>query len=100
MCSVYGYHAALDPIVGWTGVDYVTGALTPMVRQTWLLDPETLVWTQGPSAAAGDTVPPGGGPTINAVGYDAARSQVLLYAQKELWAFRGTGGRRAAVQPR
>jgi hypothetical protein len=97
---VYGYHAALDLIVGWTGVDYVAGQTVPMVRQTWLLDLETLTWTKGPSEAAGDTVPPGGGPPIHAVGYDAPRNQLLLYAAKEMWAFRATAGRPASGAPR
>ena len=53
--------------------------------------PRALTWTAGPSADAGQTVPPGETPTINAIAYDAVRGQVILRAGAETWAFRATG---------
>jgi hypothetical protein len=91
VCTVYAYHEGIDRIVGWTGVDVVTSETTPLIRQTWLLDPQTLVWSAGPSGLAGSVVPPGVGPAAMAIGYDGVRRQVVLRLGQETWAFRGDG---------
>lgn len=44
-------------IVAWSGRTGMT-TLGTLLRQTWILDLATLVWSKGPGAAAGDVVPP------------------------------------------